>query len=172
MAELYGWHFCPRCSAELGLSGERASCSTCGSVYYANSAPTVGALCGDDRGRLMLVRRAIDPEKGKWDTPGGFLGEGEDPLDALRRELLEETGLEVEPVDFLGAWSDRYGDGPEAQAILSLNWSARVLSGTPHPADDISEIRWFAPDELPPRQEMAFGTVFEVVAAWREYAAR
>jgi 8-oxo-dGTP diphosphatase len=118
----------------------------------------------------MLVRRAIEPELGKWDTPGGFLGEGEHPLDGLKRELLEETGLEIEPLEFLGAWIDRYGEGEDAQAILSLNWTARVLSGAPSPADDVSEIRWFAPDELPARERLAFRSVAEVVAAWRQRA--
>jgi ADP-ribose pyrophosphatase YjhB (NUDIX family) len=168
MAELYRWRFCPRCGSELELEElQLALCPACGSRYYSNSAPTVGALCEDGRGRLMLVRRAVEPEKGKWDTPGGFLEEGEDPLAALRRELREETGLEVEPLEFLGAWIDWYGDRPEAQAVLSLNWTARVLGGDPEPADDISEIRWFARDELPPREECAFRIVAEIVEAWR-----
>jgi ADP-ribose pyrophosphatase YjhB (NUDIX family) len=168
MAELHGWRFCPRCGATLEPDGLRqASCPACGSRYYSNSAPTVGALCEDERGRLMLVRRAVEPELGKWDTPGGFLEEGEDPLDALRRELREETGLEVEPREFLGAWTDWYGGSPETQAVLSLNWTARVVSGAPAPADDISEIRWFGPDELPAREECAFRIVAEIVEAWR-----
>jgi len=172
MAELHGWYFCPRCRAELALEDapERAQahCSVCGSDYYANSAPTVGALCEDEQGRLMLVRRAVEPQMGKWDTPGGFLEEGERPLDGLRRELLEETGLEIEPGEFVGAVIDLYGDGPDAQSILSLNWTARVLGGTPAPADDISEIRWFAGDEIPGPDEIGFSSVVEILALWRE----
>jgi ADP-ribose pyrophosphatase YjhB (NUDIX family) len=167
MAELHGWYFCPRCRAELVVEREQAHCSVCGSQYYAHSAPTVGALCEDDEGRLMLVRRAVEPQKGKWDTPGGFLEEGERPLDGLRRELLEETGLEVEPGEFIGAVTDLYGDGPGAQSILSLNWTARVLGGTPAPADDISEIGWFAADELPEPEEIGFPSVVEILALWR-----
>jgi 8-oxo-dGTP diphosphatase len=167
MAELHGWYFCPRCRAELALERTQAHCSVCGSQYYAHSAPTVGALCEDEQGRLMLVRRAVEPQKGKWDTPGGFLEEGERPLDGLRRELLEETGLEVEPGEFVGAVTDLYGDGPGAQSILSLNWTARVLRGTPAPADDISEIRWFAADDLPEPEEIGFPSVVEILALWR-----
>ena len=167
MAEHHGWYFCPRCGAELVLERRQAHCAACGSQFYANSAPTVGALCEDERGRLMLVRRAVEPQKGKWDTPGGFLEEGESPLNGLRRELLEETGLEVEPGEFIGAVNDLYGDGPDAQSILSLNWTARVLEGTPAPADDISEIRWFAADELPAPEEIAFPSVVEILALWR-----
>ena len=116
----------------------------------------------------MLVRRAIEPKKGKWDTPGGFLEEGEAPLDGLKRELREETGLEIEPGEFIGALIDLYGDRPEAQFVLSLNWAARILGGTPAPADDVSEICWFASDELPSEEEIAFASVASLVRRWRE----
>ncbi len=168
MAELHGWRFCPRCSAELLIEATSTSCPNCDSTYYANSAPTVGALCEDELGRLMLVRRAIEPRKGKWDTPGGFLEEGESPLDGLKRELREETGLEIEPGEFMGSLIDLYGDGPDAQFVLSLNWTARILGGTPAAADDIAEIRWFAAGELPAEDEIAFASVASLVQRWRE----
>jgi ADP-ribose pyrophosphatase YjhB (NUDIX family) len=168
VAELHGWQFCPRCGVKLVVDPTNAACPSCGSCYYANSSPTVGALCEDELGRLMLTRRAIEPRKGKWDTPGGFLEEGEAPLDGLRRELREETGLEIEPGEFVGALTDLYGDGPEAQFVLSLNWTARVLAGEPVAADDVSEIRWFAADELPGEDEIAFPSVASLVRRWRE----
>ena len=168
MAELHGWRLCPRCGAELVVEPTSAACPGCDSRYYANSAPTVGALCEDDLGRLMLVRRAIEPKQGKWDTPGGFLEEGESPLDGLKRELREETGLEIEPGEFVGSLIDLYGDGPDAQFVLSLNWTARILGGTPAAADDIAEIRWFAAGELPAEDEIAFASVASLVQRWRE----
>ena len=57
-------------------------------------------------GRLLLGRRAFDPSVGLWDLPGGFLEENEHPLDALVRELREETGLEIEPQEFVGVWME------------------------------------------------------------------
>jgi 8-oxo-dGTP diphosphatase len=110
----------------------------------------------------------VEPYKGKWDTPGGFLEEGEHPLDGLKRELHEETGVEIEPLDFLGVWIDRYGSDSTAQATLNLYWTARIVSGEPEPADDVSELAWFAPDELPPPEEVAFENVPKVLAAWRD----
>jgi ADP-ribose pyrophosphatase YjhB (NUDIX family) len=168
---LYGWRVCPRCGAELAHEERRVECGACGFVFWANSQPAACALVADGEGRLLLGRRARQPWRGYWDTPGGFLEEGEHPLDALRRELLEETGLEVEPERFVGANVDRYGDGPEAPSTLNLYWTARVVGGEERPADDVSELRWFAPDELPPPDELAFENVAKVLAAWRDEQA-
>ena len=167
MGALHGWRVCPRCGAPLGGDAERLACEGCGAVYYANSAPTVCGLVEDAAARLLLGRRAIEPYRGMWDTLGGFLHEGEDVLAGLRRELREETGLEVEPVSFLGAWTDRYGDGPEAVHTLNLFWVVRATGGEPRPADDVEELAWFAADELPAPEELAFTRVADVIAAWR-----
>jgi 8-oxo-dGTP diphosphatase len=85
----------------------------------------------------------------------------------MRRELREETGLEVEPLDFLGAWMDRYGGDSTAQATLNLYWTARAVAGEPAPADDVDDLRWFARDELPGPDALAFENVPLVLAAWR-----
>jgi len=166
MGVLEGWLWCPRCRGPLEAGHGCTECESCGFVAWANSAPTACAVCEDDDGRLLLVRRAHEPFRGFWDIPGGFLDEGEPPLDGLRRELLEETGLEIEPGDYLGAWIDRYGDAPGAQFTLNLYWRARVLGGVERPADDVSELRWFARDELPPPEELAFTNVPLVLDAW------
>jgi 8-oxo-dGTP diphosphatase len=166
MGELDGWRLCPRCGAELGGDAARLACEACGFIVYASSKPTAGALCVDN-GRVLLARRAHPPFQGFWDIPGGFLDEGEDPLDGLRRELREETGLEVEPQRFLGIWMDRYGGDSTAEATLNLYWAVRVVGGEAAPADDVSELRWFGRDELPAADELAFENVPLVLAAWR-----
>jgi 8-oxo-dGTP diphosphatase len=165
---LDGWRTCPRCGATLRTEPGRAECTGCGSVYYANPAPAACALVVDEHGRLLLARRAHEPYRGLWDIPGGFLEEAEHPLDALRRELREETGLEVEPLEFFGVWMDRYGDGPGAQTTLNLFWTARRVSGDARPADDVDELRWFPPGELPPREAIAFTRTADVLDAWRQ----
>jgi ADP-ribose pyrophosphatase YjhB (NUDIX family) len=160
------WRFCPRCAAELGHSHERVECPACGFVEHSNSETTVGALVVDADDRLLLVRRARDPYGGAWDVPGGFLDEAEHPLDALRRELKEETGLEVEPVEFVGAWLDRYGDEPDAPTTLNLYWTARADGSDAVAGDDAAEVRWFPRDDLPPDGEIGFPNVREVLRAW------
>jgi len=156
---LDGWRLCPRCGHDVELR-ERGhlACPSCGSGYYANSAPAVQGVLERD-GKVLLAKRAIEPRRGMWDIPGGFLEEGEEALDGLRRELREETGLEVEPVEWLGAFLDPYGD----HWVLGLSWVVHG-EGEPQAADDVAELAWFAPDELP--GEMAFATQTEVLRRW------
>jgi ADP-ribose pyrophosphatase YjhB (NUDIX family) len=167
VGELDGWISCPRCRAELSGDTARLECAACGFVAYANPKPTATAVCVDDAGRVLLTRRAVEPWIGSWDLPGGFVDEDEHPLDALRRELREETGLEVEPLEFLGVWMDRYGGDSTASSTLNMFWRTRVVGGEPHPADDVAELRWFAPEELPDPPDFAFDCVPRVLAAWR-----
>ncbi len=119
----------------------------------------MGALVLDGEDRVLLSRRAYEPQAGKWDIPGGFLEEGEEPLDALRRELREEAGVEIEPLELVGIWVDRYGGDDEATATLNLYWTARIVSGKPTPADDVAELAWFPIDEVPGDGELAFANV-------------
>ena len=165
MGELSGWRYCPRCASELTGDEARLECQACGFVAYASSAPTASALVVDE-GRALFSRRRYEPFAGRWDLPGGFLQEGEHPVDALRRELAEETGLTVEPERFLGVWIDDYVD----RKTLNLYWRARILAGEPQPADDVTELRWFGPDEVP-ADELAFNHIPEVVSAWRQQDA-
>jgi ADP-ribose pyrophosphatase YjhB (NUDIX family) len=160
-----GWKSCPRCRADLDIVDARATCPACGLVVYANPGPTVSGLVLDDDGRILLARRAADPGRGLWDILGGFADEGETPLEALARELREETGVEIEPLEFYGAWPDRYGDG--GVWTLNLYWTARIASGEPEAADDVAEVRWFAPDEIPPSGEFAFENTVVVLKAWK-----
>jgi ADP-ribose pyrophosphatase YjhB (NUDIX family) len=167
MSELDGWRFCSRCGSEVTPEGGRAACQVCGFVYYAGSKATACAICVDERRRVLLVRRAYQPFEGRWDLPGGFLEEGEHPLDGIRRELLEETGLGVEPLDFVGVWMDRYPYETQTVATLNLYWTARVVRGSPAPADDVSELAWFAADEFPAEEKLAFH-IADVLRTWRD----
>lgn len=171
MSELDGWVACPRCRADVERSAERVQCPACGFVAYANPKPTAVAVCVDGEGRVLLTRRAVEPSIGAWDLPGGFVDEHEHPLDALRRELREETGLEIEPLSLLGIWMDEYGGDSTAESTMNLFWTARVTGGEPQAADDVSELRWFGRDELPPAGELAFRCVALALDAWRDQDA-
>jgi 8-oxo-dGTP diphosphatase len=167
MAQLDDWVACPRCSGELERGDGRVKCPACGFVEYANPAPTACAVCVDADGRILLARRAAEVFNGYWDLPGGFVDVDEHPLDTVRRELREETGLEVEPLEFLGVWMDRYSEDDSGPSTLNLYWTARIAGGEPEAADDVSELRWFAPSELPPADELAFRNVAKVLEPFR-----
>jgi ADP-ribose pyrophosphatase YjhB (NUDIX family) len=153
-----GWTHCPRCPGSLEHGPRPAEqhdvlhCPRCGLVIYDNPAPTASGLVVRD-GRLMLTRRARPPHQGMWDVPGGFIEPSEHPEQTLRRELLEETGLEVEVGPLIGIFTDVYGEG--GVATFNLYYAASVLSGDERPADDVSEIGWFPLSEIP-LQDVAF----------------
>jgi len=171
MGPLDGWRFCPRCAAEVAAEGGRVECPSCGFVAYANPVPAVSALVVDDAGRLLLARRAVEPYAGMWDSLGGFLEEGEEPLEALRRELLEEAAIEVDVGVFLGFFLDRYGGDDGSVSVLNLAWEASISAGEPVPADDVAELRWFGRDELPPDEEIAFTWLAPCLREWRTSSA-
>jgi 8-oxo-dGTP diphosphatase len=83
--------------------GGKVECPECGFVDYANPKPTASALVLDDEGRIMFSRRARDPAAGKFDLPGGFVEEGEHPLECLHRELREEAGIGLRDTEFVGS---------------------------------------------------------------------
>jgi ADP-ribose pyrophosphatase YjhB (NUDIX family) len=162
VARLDGWRFCPRCGAAGEHRGPSFACPACGHVEWSNPAPGAQALI-EQGGRVLLGRRGREPSRGLWDLPGGFVDEYEHPLDALHRELREETGLEIEPVEFLGIWMQPY----EARNVLCLTWVARPTGGDERAGDDLVELRWFAPEELPAPDELAFETYVEILSLWR-----
>ena len=119
----------------------------------------------DDEGRVLLGRRGIEPFLGLWDTPGGFVEVGESLEECVRRELREEAGVEVEVGRLIASVPDTYG--PTGDATLNAFFECRLLSGDPQPDDDAAELRWFAPDALPPAEELAFACVRAALATWR-----
>jgi len=133
-------------------------CARCAKRYWANSIPGVQGIL-ERNGRVLLARRALEPRRGHWDLPGGFLGETELPIDGLRREFREETGLDVEPVELMRIDIEPYAE----RHVFSLTWIVRG-EGEPVAADDVAELRWFARDALP--AEMAFPGQEDVLRAW------
>jgi ADP-ribose pyrophosphatase YjhB (NUDIX family) len=158
MSALDGWRFCPRCAGSLTRDEDHLRCESCGELYWANAIPGVQGILERD-GRVLLARRANEPRRGFWDLPGGFLHETEDPLDGLRREFREETGLDVEPLELLQMDIEPYG----GRHVFSITWVVEG-DGEPVAADDVAEVRWFSAGELP--GEMAFPGQDVVLRRW------
>src|SRR3954452_13003528 len=160
MGALDGWRFCPICGEAIYKHADRVECRACGYVGYANAVPGAEAVCLGADGRVLLGRRANDPGAGLWDLPGGSLHEEELPVDGLRREVREETGLELELLDFLGHWLQAY-DGRVGLCLAG----AGGADGGGRARGDLVELQWFEPDALPSPAELAFTHYPEVLAA-------
>ncbi len=158
--------FCPRCGGPLEprrVEGrERRVCTRCGRIHYRNAKPCACALVIQD-GRVLLVRRAIEPFYGYWDIPGGFLEAEEHPAVCVVRELEEETGLRIRLTALLGIYVDTYGN--EDGYTLNIIYLAEVVGGEPRPASDALELAWFAPHELPAK--LAFRSDYQALEDWQ-----
>jgi 8-oxo-dGTP diphosphatase len=107
--------------------------------------PCVGAIVRDDAGRLLVVRRANPPAAGSWSLPGGRVEEGETDPVAAAREVLEETGLDVDVGALVGS-VDREGVDGAVYAIR--DYACTVRGGQLMAGDDASDVRWVTPAEL------------------------
>jgi ADP-ribose pyrophosphatase YjhB (NUDIX family) len=167
------YRYCPRCATPLQSFDEhpyRRKCPNCGWIYWGNAKPTACALVEREgpRGKeVLLVRRAIEPCKGMWDIPGGFLDLHETPEQAVRRELQEETGLHILVLGILGIWPDQDPYGGEDQRTLNIVYAARVpFDAQARAGDDASAIGWFTADALPAPGEIAFESGVAALEAW------
>jgi len=103
---------------------------------------TAGALIFDAEGRILLLEHVFRPDSG-WGLPGGFLNKGEQPEAALRRELREEIGVDLEEVELLFARTLR------RPRQIEIYFKARAI-GTPQPCSfEIRTAEWFAIDKVP-----------------------
>ncbi len=122
-----------------------------------------------------MLRRAHEPWFGHWDFPGGFCNAGEHPEETARREVEEETGLDVAIGELVGIWMDHYAPADaspleiqRAETTTNLYYIARPLDDRALVLDpaEASEARWFSKDEVP--EPIGFTNHFPAVfAAWR-----
>jgi ADP-ribose pyrophosphatase YjhB (NUDIX family) len=155
--------FCPACGKPLSsrqIEADHRPRLVCpdGHVTWRNPRLVVGALPVRD-GRVHLARRDIEPGRGRWTYPGGFLELGESAQEGARRETEEETRLLVEIGRLVGAYSR-----PHA-GVVTLIYEATIVGGDVAPGAETTEVRAFGPDEIP-WDELAFSTVESALRDW------
>lgn len=121
-------------------------------MFYANPASAAGAVVLDGRGRVLLVRRALEPFRGSWSLPAGYQDFGEEPMEAARRETLEEAGIELGEGELLDLV--HVPDDPRKPANVAF-YLFEVGDPAATAGDDAAEAAWFELDELP--EDIAFG---------------
>jgi 8-oxo-dGTP diphosphatase len=151
---------CSRCGGELvtrDIEGRaRSVCTSCSAVSYVNPVPASAVVIVQE-GKILLVKRAIEPKKGLWSLPAGFIEIDETARECAVREVSEETGLHVELdgiVDVASVFDDpRY-------VCLLVVFSGHVVGGAIEPGDDAAEAGFFDAGELPP---IAFKTHARII---------
>jgi ADP-ribose pyrophosphatase YjhB (NUDIX family) len=134
-----------------GDSRERLVCDGCGFVDYVNPKVVVGAVClWEDR--VLLCKRAIEPRRGYWTVPAGFMEERESVEEGVVRETLEEAGADIEIGPLLGIWSV-----PRISQV-HIMFVARLRSPTIEKGEESEEVRLYRWDEIP-WADLAFPSV-------------
>jgi len=160
-------NYCPQCATPLEdkeWGGKiRRVCPACGFVHFRDPKVAVVLFIVQD-GKVMLVKRAVDPEEGKWTLPAGFLDYGEAPREAAIREMKEETGLDIQITRLVDVSGNEDNSGKASVLIL---FEADVVGGTIRPADDAAEVRFFSPEEIP-YDELAFKSNTTLLQRWSD----
>ena len=149
-----------QCGAEVHLEERygrpRPVCPRCGWIYFADPKVAAAALVEKD-GRILLVRRTNEPQRGKWSLPAGFVDAGEDPARAAERECLEETGLTVRVTSLVGVIA---GQEEAKGADIVIIYRAEILSGEVSAGDDADRAEFFPRGDLP---ELAFAATHALI---------
>lgn len=170
MADTHGtptFHFCPKCGAPLETrmlkegEPERLVCGACGFVFYQDPKLAACAVCTIDGG-IVLLRRGIQPQFGKWVFPGGFVDRGESVAQAAVRETFEEVGLRVSVTGILDVYSY---PGNEVAVVV---YAADVIGGMLQIGDEAEDVRAFPPEQLP-WDDLAFEST---ASALKDYLRR
>ncbi len=149
---------CPDCGERLEpVPAGRMQCPGCGRVVHPDPKVAVGVLLVRD-GQLLLVRRLMDPQRGAWALPGGFVDAGQGVREVAAREALEETGLRVR----VGQLLEVFSGGPTVFLLFAA--SGLDPQATPQPGDDADAAAFFPPHRLP--SPLAFESTPWAVRHW------
>jgi mutator protein MutT len=164
----HAFQYCPHCGHPHPQPGNSPfQCPNCGWSFYFGPVSAVGALIMNEKQQLLLVKRARDPGKGLLGLPGGFVDAGETAEEALRREVLEETGLEIDNAQLLLTHPNQYRHCNFVVPVLDFFFVCQVVDATRlNLADgELSAFQWTRPsqDQL---NRMAFPSNRLAIEKW------
>ena len=144
------FYYCPRCSHQLELrSWEgrlRKICPACQWIGYENPLPCAAALVLNTSGEILLVRRGVEPARGEWALPSGFMEIDETPEQCCLRELEEETGLKGKVIRLIGVYAQ---SSARYKKVLIVGYEVEAR-GKPSPGSDSQAVAFFPPEKMPP----------------------
>lgn len=148
--ELFG--YCPKCGSRAFDTNDFKSkrCADCGFVYYFNAAAATVAVIANERGEILVARRAKEPARGTFDLPGGFSDSLETAEEGVAREVMEETGLRLTKARYLFSLPNRYLYSGFEVHTLDLFFLCETEEGPLCPRDDVEALQWMSIDELNP----------------------
>ena len=153
---------CYRCGApmepRLHEGHTRPICTSCGMVHFLDPKLVAGVIVEMDR-KLVMIKRDLEPGMGLWTFPAGFVDRGEVVEEAAKREVREETGLEVEIRELVGVYS-RDGD-----ANILVVYAGKAAGGQLQAGEEVQEAGLFDPGLLPP---LAFERDDAIIQRWLE----
>ena len=153
--------YCPLCGKKLQVNSidgrVRKNCQPCGFVDYKNPLPCVSIIAIKEN-KIALIKRGIEPSKGLWATPSGFMESGEKPEETALRELYEETSLKGEVTGLLGVYShdvEIYG------TLVTIIFLVRITEGNIRAGDDALDAKFFKPEEIPEMKHDFYNAAIE-----------
>lgn len=153
MHYLNKFRYCPACGSDHFLENDFKSkhCKDCGFTYYFNAAAAVASIIKNERGELLLCRRAFNPAKGTLGIPGGFVDPKESTTSAMIREMKEETGVDIkeEELKFLFSIPNIYPYSGLVVHSCDTFFEVTIDSTSDiKPNDDVSECMWVMPENV------------------------
>ncbi len=152
------FRYCPRCGSQsLGPAEPDRNpvhCSACGFTLYFNPSSSAGALILDSAGKLLVVKRAREPAKGKFGIPGGFVDPGESLEETVAREVREEVNLELRNLRFFASFPNDYHYKGVIYAVTDTYFTAQVdsFASLAPEHDEVTGIQFVDPKTTPPSQ--------------------
>jgi mutator protein MutT len=156
MTPYEAFKFCPRCGSDTFHhdSKNMMTCDGCKWHMFVNASPTVGIIIENENNQVMLAKRGIEPFKGYWDIPGGFMEPHETAAENAHREAQEELGVKIKTGLITSSYPATYPYKEIDIPVLIQFMVAKIVEGEPKADDDVAEIKYFSEEEITQLKEI------------------
>jgi 8-oxo-dGTP diphosphatase len=158
MKPINAYKYCPVCSLPFAKKAKGLLICKNNHKLYINPIPCNAAIIENDKAEILLVKRKVDPMKGYWDWPGGFIEPGESFEESVKREIMEELNVEIKIEKILGIYKDTYLYQNIENPTLCIVVVAKIIKGKLKASDDIDGFKFFSRKEVL-NQKFAFDSV-------------